>query len=79
MYQSLLGALQWAVSLGRLDVNTAVMTMASFRVEPNNQSSNSRINDSILILVNHVKDVHVMALIMPAEKLSTIEDYLAKN
>ena len=33
-YQSLLGALQWAVSLGRLDVNTAVMTMASFRVEP---------------------------------------------
>ena len=34
MCQSLLGALQWAVSLGRLDVNTAVMTMASFRVEP---------------------------------------------
>ena len=33
-YQSLLGALQWAVSLGRLDVNTAVMTMSSFRVEP---------------------------------------------
>ena len=28
------GALQWAVSLGRLDITTAVMTMSSFRVEP---------------------------------------------
>ena len=26
-YQSLIGALQWAVSLGRMDVTTAVMTM----------------------------------------------------
>ena len=30
-YQSLIEAIQWAVSLGRLDVNTAVMTLASFR------------------------------------------------
>ena len=33
-YQSLIGAIQWAVSLGRLDVNTAVATLASFRAEP---------------------------------------------
>ena len=33
-YQSLIGALQWAISLGRLDVNTAAMTMLSFREEP---------------------------------------------
>ena len=29
-HQLLVGAIQWAVSLGRLDVNTAVMTLASF-------------------------------------------------
>ena len=33
-YQSLIGALQWAISLGRFDVATAVMTMSSFRVAP---------------------------------------------
>ena len=33
-YQSLIGSMQWAVSLGRFDVATAVMTMSSFRVAP---------------------------------------------
>ena len=33
-YQSLIGALQWAISLGRFDVATAVMTMSGFRVAP---------------------------------------------
>ena len=33
-YQSMLGALQWVVTLGRLDIATAVMTMGSFRVAP---------------------------------------------
>ena len=33
-HQSLIGAIQWAVSLGRLDVNTAVVTLASFKDEP---------------------------------------------
>ena len=33
-YQSLIGILQWLVSLGRLDIATAVMTMSSFRVAP---------------------------------------------
>ena len=33
-YQSLIGAMQWAVSLGRLDITTAVMTMSGFRVAP---------------------------------------------
>ena len=33
-YQSLVGALQWAVSIGRIDVTTAVMSMSSFRAAP---------------------------------------------
>ena len=33
-YQSLIGALQWAISLGRLDITTAVMTLSGFRVAP---------------------------------------------
>jgi hypothetical protein len=33
-YQSLIGSLQWAVSLGRIDITTAVMTLSSFRAVP---------------------------------------------
>ena len=33
-YQSLIGSLQWAISLGRFDVQTAVMSMSSFRAAP---------------------------------------------
>ena len=33
-YQSLIGALQWSVSLGRIDITTAVVTMSGFRVAP---------------------------------------------
>jgi len=33
-YQSLLGTLQWAISIGRLDIATAVMTMSGFRAAP---------------------------------------------
>ena len=33
-YQSLVGAMQWAVSIGRLDITTAVMTMSGFRAAP---------------------------------------------
>ena len=33
-HQSLIGAIQWAIPLGRLHVNTAVMDLASFRSEP---------------------------------------------
>ena len=33
-YQSLIGALQWAVTVGRIDITTAVMTMSSYRVNP---------------------------------------------
>lgn len=33
-YQSMIGAMQWAISLGRLDITTAVMTLSSFRVAP---------------------------------------------
>jgi hypothetical protein len=33
-YQSLIGVLQWTISLGRFDVATTVMTMSGFRVAP---------------------------------------------
>jgi hypothetical protein len=34
IYQSMIGTLQWIISIGRFDVQTAVMTMSSFRVAP---------------------------------------------
>ena len=34
VYQSMIGALQWAVSLGRFDIHTTVMTMSQFRIAP---------------------------------------------
>ena len=33
-YQSMVGALQWAIALGRFDVLTPTMTMSSFRMCP---------------------------------------------
>ena len=33
-YQSIIGSLQWAISLGRFDIATAVMSMSSFQVAP---------------------------------------------
>ena len=33
-YQSLVGTLQWTITLGRFDIGTAVMTMSSFRAAP---------------------------------------------
>ena len=33
-YQSLIGQMQWAISLGRLDITTAIMTLSSFRALP---------------------------------------------
>jgi len=33
-YQSLIGALQWAVSIGRFDIMTSVMTLSSFQAAP---------------------------------------------
>ena len=35
-YQSLLGALQWCVTLGRFDIFIAVMSLSRFRIEPKN-------------------------------------------
>ena len=32
-YQSLIGQLQWLITLGRFDIQTAVMTMSSFRAQ----------------------------------------------
>jgi hypothetical protein len=33
-YQTMIGCLQWAVSLGRFDIRTATMTMSRFRAAP---------------------------------------------
>ena len=33
-YQSVIGALQWVITLGRFDIAAAVMTLSRFRVEP---------------------------------------------
>jgi hypothetical protein len=33
-YQSMIGATQWAIALGRFDVMTAIMTMSHFRIAP---------------------------------------------
>jgi hypothetical protein len=33
-YQTMIGCLQWAVSLGRFDIQTATMTMSRYRVAP---------------------------------------------
>ena len=33
-YQSLIGSLHWAVSIGRWDIQTAIMTLSSFRAQP---------------------------------------------
>jgi hypothetical protein len=33
-YQCLIGSLQWIISIGRWDVQTAVMTLSSFRAQP---------------------------------------------
>ena len=34
MYQSLIGSLQWVISIGRFDIHTAITTLSSFRVAP---------------------------------------------
>ena len=34
LYQSLIGSIQWVVSIGRFDVHTAIATLSSFRVAP---------------------------------------------
>lgn len=33
-YQSIIGSLQWAITIGRLDIATAVMSLSSFRAAP---------------------------------------------
>ena len=34
IYQSLIGALQWLITIGRWDIQTAIMTLSSFRAQP---------------------------------------------
>ena len=48
-YQSLIGALQWIISIGRFDIQIAIMTMSSFRAQPYLCSRN--LLDSVLSLL----------------------------
>ena len=34
IYQSLIGAMQWAISIGRFDIQTEIMTLSGFRAQP---------------------------------------------
>ena len=34
IHQSLIGSMQWAITIGRCDINTAVMTISSFPEQP---------------------------------------------
>ena len=49
-YQSIIGSIQWAASLGRLDVNTTVITLVSFRVDPRQGQI-----DRFKIVVSHLE------------------------
>jgi hypothetical protein len=44
-YQSLIGMMQWAISLGRFDIHTAVMTMSSYTNAPRIRTPRSRTTD----------------------------------
>ena len=56
-YQSLIGALQWCVTLGRFDIACAVMTMARFHVEPTQNHLEALCH--ILKYLHHTKDAAI--------------------
>ena len=63
---SFIGATQRAVSLWRLDVNTAVMTLSSFRAEPREgHLDRARRASSYLVKYKHTK------IIIRTEELDT--------
>ena len=45
-YQSMVGVMQWAVSIGRLDITMAVMTLSSYHVAPH-MATSSDANESM--------------------------------
>ena len=56
-YQSVIGALQWCVTLGRFDIACAVMTMSRFRAEPN--AKHHEMLDRIIGYLRHTKDAAI--------------------
>ena len=56
-YQSLIGALQWCVTLGRFDIQCAVMTMSRFRAEPT--KGHWKMLERILGYLRHTKDTAI--------------------
>jgi hypothetical protein len=56
-YQSLIGALQWCVTLGRFDVACAVMTMSRYRAAPT--SNHLNMLGRIFGYLRHTKDAAI--------------------
>jgi len=56
-YQSLIGALQWCITLGRFDIACAVMTMGRFRAEPHENHMKNL--EQILGYLRHTKDAAI--------------------
>ncbi len=53
IYQSLIGAFQWAVSIGRWDIMTAVMTLSSFYLRSTRVGHLNRVKRVYAYLLNH--------------------------
>jgi hypothetical protein len=64
-YQSLIGALQWAISIGQFDISTAVMTLSSFCVAPRHGHLASYISSIKLQLSGIPKSKQQLKLLPP--------------
>ena len=57
IYQSMIGSMQWAVSIGRIDIQTAVMTMSSFRECP--RIGHLHRLQRMIAFLSHMKDFKI--------------------
>ena len=75
IYQSLIGALKWCVTLGRFDIAVAVMTMSSFRVAPR-EGHLDRLKQIYVYLRKHPDGaIRFRTGIPPCEEMYTMPDY----
>ena len=75
IYQSLIGALKWCVTLGRFDIAVAVMTMSSFRVAPR-EGHLDRLKQIYGYLRKHPEGaIRFRTGIPPCEEMYTMPDY----
>jgi hypothetical protein len=73
-YQSSLGMLQWAVTLGRFDIHCAVMTMGAFCADPkvSHVERLKRIFPTYIITRSHLSGLIQRCQIIPTLKWSTM-------